>query len=164
MKIISEHISHKSEAGGVQLNLRNSEAVTAAFEDMQHRIRTDYPKTHLDGVLVQPMVPGGKEIILGGRQDPQFGPVILLGLGGIFVEILDQVVIRVAPIAPGDAREMIEQLRGAPILKGARGHRRSDVAALIEQRASEGSHECHETNYRSRSWRGFGAQTERHER
>lgn len=132
IKIIAEQISHKSDVGGVQLNLRNGSAVAAAFEDMLSRIHHAYPKAKLDGVLVQPMVTGGRELILGGRQDPQFGPVILLGLGGIFVEIFEEVVIRVAPITRHTAQEMVEKLRGYQILKGARGRKPSDIEAVIE--------------------------------
>lgn len=132
IKIVSEQISHKSDVGGVQLNLRNAEAVAAAFDDMMRRIHKAYPNAHTDGVLVQPMVTGGRELILGGRQDAHFGPVILLGLGGIFVEIFEEAVMRVAPISPQEAREMIEELRGYPILAGARGHKPADVHALSE--------------------------------
>ena len=82
--------------------------------------------------LVQPMVTGGQELILGGRQDPNFGPVVLIGLGGIFVEVLEEVSLRVAPITRQEAREMIDELRGAPILKGARGHKPSDIQAVSE--------------------------------
>jgi acyl-CoA synthetase (NDP forming) len=132
IKVISEQISHKSDVGGVQLNLRNGPAVEAAFEDMLKRIHQSYPEAKIDGVLVQPMVTGGQELILGGHQDPNFGPVVLIGLGGIFVEVLEEVSLRVAPITPKEAREMIDELRGAPILKGARGHKPSDLHAVSE--------------------------------
>jgi acetate---CoA ligase (ADP-forming) len=132
IKVISEQISHKSDVGGVQLNLRNAPAVEEAFDDMLSRIRSSYPEAKIDGVLVQPMVTGGQELILGGRQDPNFGPVVLIGLGGIFVEVLEEVSLRVAPITYREAREMIDELRGAPILKGARGHKPSDLQAVSE--------------------------------
>jgi acyl-CoA synthetase (NDP forming) len=132
IKVISEQISHKSDVGGVQLNLRNGPAVQEAFEDMLRRIHASYPEAKIDGVLVQPMVTGGQELILGGRQDPNFGPVVLIGLGGIFVEVLEEVSLRVAPITPREARQMIDELRGAPILKGARGHKPSDLQAVSE--------------------------------
>jgi acyl-CoA synthetase (NDP forming) len=132
IKVISEQISHKSDVGGVQLNLRNGPAVEAAFEDMLKRIHQSYPEAKIDGVLVQPMATGGQELILGGRQDPNFGPVVLIGLGGIFVEVLEEVSLRVAPITPKEAREMIDELRGAPILKGARGHKPSDLQSVSE--------------------------------
>jgi len=132
LKVISEQISHKSDVGGVQLNLRNGPAVEEAFEDMLQRLGQSYPEAVIDGVLVQPMVTGGQELILGGRQDPNFGPVVLIGLGGIFVEVLEEVALRVAPITHKEAAEMIDELRGAPILKGARGHKPSDLGAVIE--------------------------------
>ncbi len=132
IKVIAQQISHKSDVGGVQLNLRNAAAVREAFEDMLGRIRRAYPDVHLDGVLVQPMVTGGRELILGGRQDANFGPVVLVGLGGIFVEVFEEVALRVAPITPKEATEMIAQLRGAPILFGARGQKRSDIEAVVD--------------------------------
>jgi acetyltransferase len=132
IKIISEQISHKSDVGGVQLNLRSAEGVKAAFEDMTDRIHKAYPGARIDGVLVQSMVTGGRELILGGKQDPQFGPVALVGLGGIFVEILEEVQMRVAPVTEQEALEMIDRLRGVQILKGARGHVPSDINALVQ--------------------------------
>jgi acyl-CoA synthetase (NDP forming) len=132
IKIIAEQISHKSDVGGVQLNLRTPEALTIAFEDMMERIRKAYPDVKLDGVRVQPMVTGGRELILGGRQDPHFGPIILVGLGGIFVEIFEEVVVRVVPITQSEVMRMIENLRGYQILQGARGHMRSDIESVAE--------------------------------
>jgi len=131
IKVISEGISHKSDVGGVQLNLRNKEAVAAAFRDMTERIAQAYPEAEIEGVLVQPMATGGRELILGGRQDAQFGPVVLVGMGGVFVEIFEEVSLRVAPITRREARCMVEELRGAPILMGARGHKRSDIGAVV---------------------------------
>lgn len=132
IKVISEGISHKSDVGGVQLNLRNEEAVVEAFRDMTEGIQRAYPEARIDGVLVQPMAVGGRELILGGRQDAQFGPVVLVGMGGVFVEIFEEVALRVAPIGRREAVAMIEELRGAPILMGARGHRRSDIEAVTD--------------------------------
>ncbi len=131
IKIISDQISHKSDVGGVQLNLRNAPAVTAAFEDMMERITSAYPDAKLDGVLVQPMMTGGRELILGGRQDPQFGPVVMVGLGGIFVEIFEETAVRVAPISRREAEEMLYSLKGAQIMRGARGNKPLDVEAVI---------------------------------
>ncbi len=132
MKILSEQISHKSDAGGVRLNLQDENQVGRAYDQMLDHIRLNFPQAQLDGVLLQPMISGGKELILGGRQDPQFGPVIVLGMGGIFVEILEQVAMRVAPITMSDAWEMIDELRGAQILSGVRGEQPSDKKALVE--------------------------------
>jgi acetate---CoA ligase (ADP-forming) len=132
IKIVAEQISHKSDVGGVQLNLRNKSAVASAFEDMMTGIHTAYPDAKIDGVIVQPMVTGGRELILGGRHDPQFGSVVMLGLGGIFVEIFDESVVRVAPISRREALEMIQDLRGYQILAGARGHKASDIETLVD--------------------------------
>ena len=132
MKVISEHISHKSDAGGVQLNLRDRAGVFDAFQDMTLRIQKAFPDVKLDGVMVQPMAVGGRELILGGRQDKQFGPVILVGLGGIFVEIFEQASMRIAPVSRTEAMAIIEELNGAQILMGARGHKRSDIDAIVD--------------------------------
>jgi acetyltransferase len=132
IKIVAEQISHKSDVGGVQLNLRNGPAVAEAFEEMMERVHQVYPKAKMDGVLVQPMITGGRELILGGRQDPQFGPVVLVGLGGIFVEIFEESQVRVAPISQRAALEMIENLRGYQILAGARGHKPVDIVSVVE--------------------------------
>jgi len=132
MKVVSGDISHKSDVGGVQLNLRNRGAVNDAFEDMNSRIRSAFPDAKLDGVLLQAMAVGGRELILGGRQDKQFGPVILVGLGGIFVEIFEQATLRIAPISRKEAFAMIEELAGSQILMGARGEKRFDIEAIVD--------------------------------
>jgi len=106
--------------------------VAEAFQDMTERIRHAYPEARIDGVLVQPMAIGGHELILGGRQDAQFGPTVLAGMGGVFVEIFEEASLRVAPISRREALAMIKELRGAPILMGARGHKPSDVEAVVE--------------------------------
>jgi len=132
IKVIAEQISHKSDVGGVLLDLCDEPAVAEAFEDMLERISQAYPNAKIEGVLVQPMVTGGSELILGGQQDPNFGPVVLVGMGGIFVEVFEEVSLRIAPITRKEAGEMIDELRGAPILKGARGHKPADIQAVCE--------------------------------
>jgi acyl-CoA synthetase (NDP forming) len=132
MKVISEHISHKSDVGGVQLNLRNRSNVIEAFHDMNSSIQTAFPDAKLDGVMVQPMAIGGRELILGGRQDKQFGAVILVGMGGIFVEIFEQASMRIGPVSRRDAIAMIEELNGSQILMGARGQKRFDIDAIAD--------------------------------
>ncbi|MGD8347175.1 MAG: acetate--CoA ligase family protein [Lysobacterales bacterium] len=132
MKVISENISHKSDVGGVQLNLRNASSVSEAFADMNDRILRAFPDARIDSVMVQRMVVGGKELILGGRQDDQFGPVVLIGLGGIFVEIFEEAVLRVAPVTREEAYGMIDELKGAQILMGARGQKRFDIDAVVD--------------------------------
>lgn len=132
LKVIASQISHKTDAGGVRLSLKDSGEVRSAAEQMLERLRHAYPDAAIDGILVQPMAASGHELILGGRQDPQFGPLVLLGLGGIFVEIIEEAVLRVAPITPAEACEMLESLRGGRILKGARGQPPADLEALVE--------------------------------
>lgn len=132
MKIIAEKISHKSDAGGVELNLCDANAVAEAYERIMQRLRQAQPDLRPEGVLVQPMVNAGTELILGGRQDNQFGPVVLVGLGGIFVELFEDVAVRVAPVSRREAKEMIEGLRGAQVLLGARGRKRADIEAVVD--------------------------------
>jgi len=132
MKVISKEISHKSDVGGVQLNLRSEAGVAAAYRDMVQRIRQAYPEARIEGVLIQPMATGGRELIIGGRQDDQFGPVVMVGLGGIFVEIFGEVSLRVAPISRREATEMLDELRGIAMFKGARGSKPSDLDSVVE--------------------------------
>ncbi|MBT8360749.1 MAG: acetate--CoA ligase family protein, partial [Deltaproteobacteria bacterium] len=132
MKLISEDVLHKSDVGGVELNLRGGSTVEQAYDKMMARIHESYPKAKLDGVMIQPMVAGGRELIVGGRQDKQFGPVVLVGMGGIFVEIFEEATIRVAPISEREAKAMVDELKGAQILRGARGQERFDIDALVE--------------------------------
>ena len=132
MKIVARGVSHKSDVGGVKLNLQSEAAVLDCYEEMIRQILAIDPAANIEGVLLQPMIDEGREMILGGRQDPQFGPVVLVGLGGIFVEVFDETQVRVAPISRDVALEMVENLRGAQILKGARGEKPADIDALID--------------------------------
>ena len=113
LKVISSAITHKTEKGGVKIGLSNEEELKNAFREMQALVG-------FEGVLVQPMV-FGTEIIIGGKVDDQFGPTILFGLGGIFVEVLKEYSLRICPITRRDAREMIHEIRGYAVLAGARG-------------------------------------------
>jgi acetyltransferase len=132
IKVIAEAISHKSDIGGVQLNIRNATGAGTAFKVMMEKIHKVYPDAEIDGVLVQPMVNSGHEMIVGGRQDEQFGPVVVVGLGGIFVEVFKESEVRVAPITKKAALDMVESLRGYQILKGSRGHKPYDVDSLVD--------------------------------
>jgi len=125
LKINHPHISHKTDQGGILLDLNSAEAITEGFEAM----RAGIPSEHLE-VLVQPMIEKGREVILGGRQDAVFGPVLMFGLGGIFVEALGDVIWRVAPIHRHDARAMIDGIKGSKILGDIRGEKPSDLEAL----------------------------------
>ncbi len=132
MKLISEDVLHKSDVGGVELNLRDGTTVEQTYDKMMSRILKAYPQAELLGVMIQPMAARGRELIVGGRQDEQFGPVVLVGMGGIFVEIFEEATIRIAPISEREARAMVDELKGAQILKGARGQERYDIDALVE--------------------------------
>jgi acyl-CoA synthetase (NDP forming) len=131
LKIVSPEITHKTEVGGVMLDVPASEA-GAAYDRLVARVKERVPNAKLDGVLISPMVRGGTEMILGVQNDPVFGPVVMLGLGGIFVEVLRDVTFRIAPFGVEEARNMIAELRGAAILKGARGQPPADTDALAQ--------------------------------
>jgi acyl-CoA synthetase (NDP forming) len=130
LKIISRDISHKSDVGGVKLDLKTPEEVAAAFDEMVASVKQAAPNAAIEGVSVQQMARPGVEVIVGISQDPQFGPVLMFGLGGIFVEVLKDVAFRIVPITPRDARQMVREIKGYPVLEGIRGQEPADVAAL----------------------------------
>ena len=132
MKIVSPQITHKTEAGGVALHVAQADEAQAAFERIMHNARQYNAQAELQGVSVQEMVQGGRETIVGMTSDPQFGPGIVFGLGGIFVEVLHDTVLRVPPLDADEAREMIDALQGAAILKGARGQKPADLSAIVD--------------------------------
>ena len=131
MKISSPDIAHKTEAGGVRLNVAPAEA-PVVFEEIvasANRYRAD---ARIDGVLVQEMAPPGIEMMLGVSRDPVFGPIVVAALGGIHVEVLGDVAYRVAPIGRDEARRMLDELRGRKLLDGVRGALPSDTDALCD--------------------------------
>jgi acetyl coenzyme A synthetase (ADP forming)-like protein len=130
LKLASRTIVHKTEIGAVRLNLENEAAVRQAFVEIQQRLAGDNQLDAMDGVLVQPMISGGVEVMVGVTQDPLFGPLIGFGLGGIHVEILKDVCFRVTPITDRDAAEMVRSIKGYPLLEGYRGHLAADIAAI----------------------------------
>ncbi|MGE0715888.1 MAG: acetate--CoA ligase family protein [Alphaproteobacteria bacterium] len=132
LKVASPDIAHKTEVGGVTLGLADPDAAAAAFDAMMARVRERAPAARIEGALASPMVTDGVECILGVSVDPAFGPVVLFGLGGIFVEVLKDVAVRVAPFGVDTATEMIREVRGFPLLDGARGRPKADVVALAE--------------------------------
>jgi acetyltransferase len=132
MKIVSPQIPHKTEAGGVALHVAQADEARAAFARLMHNARQYNAQAELHGVLVQEMVQGGRETIVGMTSDPQFGPGIVFGLGGIFVEVLHDTVLRVPPLDADEAREMIDALQGAAMLKGARGQKPADLDAIAD--------------------------------
>jgi acetate---CoA ligase (ADP-forming) len=131
MKACGPGILHKSDAGLVRVGVAVDEAA-AVFRELESAARAHAGEGGYEGVLVQPMVSGGEEVIVGFSQDVQFGPVVLFGLGGIFVEVLKDVSLRVAPLTRRDAEEMIREVRAFPLLDGARGRPKADIEALIE--------------------------------
>jgi acyl-CoA synthetase (NDP forming) len=130
LKIVSPDITHKSDIGGVKLNLGTPDEVKAAFDEIVAAAKKAQPDAKVDGVSVQKMARPGIEVIMGMSQDAQFGPVLMFGLGGILVEVLKDVSFRLVPITPRDARQMIQEIKGRPLLEGYRGQEPADVEAL----------------------------------
>jgi 4-hydroxybutyryl-CoA synthetase (ADP-forming) len=132
MKIVSPQIIHKSDAGGVKIGLNNIQEVKNSYNDIIQNTRKYNKDALINGVLIQEMVGSGKETIIGAKRDPLFGPLLMFGLGGIYVEVLKDVTFRIAPITEQDATEMIESIRSIKLLKGARGAKPSDLKAVRE--------------------------------
>lgn len=130
LKIVSEQITHKSDVGGVVLNVEDADAVRAAFGKITKAGKKADANAQIDGVSVQRMAEPGVEVITGMTMDPQFGPVLMFGLGGVLVEVLKDVAFRVVPITRRDAGQMIREIQGFPILEGHRGAEPSNIAAL----------------------------------
>ena len=130
VKLVSRHLVHKTELGGVRLNVEDEAATRQAFADIRERLTKDKNLDAMEGVLVQPMISGGVEVMIGMTQDRVFGPLVAFGLGGIHVEILGDVCFRVTPLTDRDAAEMVREIKGSRLLEGYRGHPAADVAAL----------------------------------
>ena len=132
LKIVSPDIIHKSDAGGVKVNLKNATDVEAAFKTIMDNAKKYKADAKIVGVIVQEMAPQGTEVIIGAIKDPQFGQTLMFGLGGIFVELLKDVNFRIAPITVQDAKEMITQLKAFPLLNGYRGAKPADIDTLTK--------------------------------
>jgi acetyltransferase len=132
LKIVSPDILHKSDAGGVRVNLRTPEAVREAFRTIMTNAKKYKADADIHGILVYEMAPQGTEVICGSTCDPQFGPTVMFGLGGIFVEVLKDVTFRVAPISPRCGQIMISEIRCYPMLEGVRGDKRRDQGAVAQ--------------------------------
>ncbi|TVM33728.1 acetate--CoA ligase family protein [Oceanidesulfovibrio marinus] len=132
MKIASADIAHKSDMGGVALNIKSADEAREAFERIMGNARTHAPDARVDGVYIQKMLPPGVEVIIGVNSDPQFGPAVLVGLGGIFVEIFRDTSLRPAPFGKDEARRMLKRLKAFPLFNGYRGQEALDVEALAE--------------------------------
>ena len=143
MKLVSTDIPHKSEIGGVLLGVVDETAARDGYDTLIERATAAQPDAKVDGVVIAPMISGGVEIILGVKVDPAFGPVVLFGLGGIFVELLQDVTQRLAPFGVEEAHEMMREVKGFPLLDGARGAPPADTDALAEalSKLSQFAHE-----------------------
>ncbi|MCS7385898.1 MAG: acetate--CoA ligase family protein [archaeon GB-1867-005] len=131
-KIVSPDVIHKSDVGGVILNIKDDDDAKKAYKQILENVKKHVPDARIVGVFVQEMAPQGLEVIVGAIKDPQFGPTIMFGLGGIFVEILKDVTFRIAPVTREDAEEMIKEIKGYPLLKGYRGKPPADEKAIID--------------------------------
>ncbi len=132
MKVVASKIVHKVDVQGVKLHIETPEEAAAAFEQISDSVTRQMPEVDMEGVLVQKMIPEGQEVILGLKHDPAFGPVLLFGLGGIFVEIFQDVSFRIAPVGPKGIRNMIKHVKSYPLLSGARGRAPKDIDAIID--------------------------------
>jgi acetate---CoA ligase (ADP-forming) len=132
LKVLSPDIAHKSEAGGVVLNLRNAAEVARGYDAMMARVPERAPNARLEGALVARMIEGGIETVIGTKRDSVFGPVVMFGLGGVYVEVLKDVTLRLAPVDQATAKDMIRAIKGYPLLAGARGRPPADLDALAD--------------------------------
>jgi acetate---CoA ligase (ADP-forming) subunit beta len=130
LKVVSPDIAHKSDAGGVVLNLNSADDVRASYDAIVASCTKHVPGARITGVAVQHMAPQGTEVIVGMTTDPQFGPVMMFGLGGIMVEVLKDVSFRLVPLKERDAGQMIDEIKGRPVLAGVRGQPPADIDAL----------------------------------
>ncbi len=130
LKIISDEISHKTDVGGVKVGIRNDQALSLAYDEIMENAKTH--EARIKGILVQKMARKGVELIVGGKRDPQFGHMIILGMGGVYVEIFRDISARLCPISERDVEEMIEELKSHPIIEGARGRKGISVEGLKE--------------------------------
>jgi acetyl-CoA synthetase (ADP-forming) len=132
LKIVSRDVLHKTEAGGVLLDVNSKEQVENGYDQIIDKVHAYNENAQISGVLVQHMAPKGVEVIVGGLRDSQFGPTVLFGLGGIFVEVLKDASFRVAPLSDLDTRQMIREIRAYSILQGVRGQPAADEEAITQ--------------------------------
>lgn len=130
LKVVADEITHKTDVGGVELGIADADELRAAAARIHNAAAAAAPGVSPEGLSVQPMAAPGTEVILGITQDQQFGPVLMFGLGGVFVEVLKDVAFRVVPLEPRDAHEMIREIQGFAVLEGFRGSAPADLAAL----------------------------------
>jgi acyl-CoA synthetase (NDP forming) len=130
LKIVSADVLHKTDAGGVKLGLKTAVQVGKAWDEIMKSVKKAFPGAKIEGVSVQPMAKPGVEVIIGMSKDAQFGPVLMFGLGGIFVEIIKDVSFRIVPLLKRDAKEMVREIKGFPLLNGYRGSEPVDIENL----------------------------------
>jgi acyl-CoA synthetase (NDP forming) len=130
LKIASPDISHKSDAGGVKVGLKNKDDVASAYKEIMASVKQKFPEAKIEGVSVQNMARPGTEVIIGMTKDAQFGPVLMFGLGGVWVEVLKDVAFRIVPLTRRDASDMIKEIKGARLLEGYRGSEPANIAIL----------------------------------
>jgi len=130
LKIVSPQIIHKTDVGGVVLNIRDEKELVAAYDQLLVEIKRRVPSAEIVGVMLERMMPPSIEIIMGGIRDHQFGPAVMLGMGGIFAEVYNDVTFRVAPIDRNDALRMMGELKGSKVLRGARGSPPADAESI----------------------------------
>jgi len=130
LKIESPDVSHKTDVGGVRLALSSADEVARAFVEVVRSVETSRPDARIEGVCIEECVTGGVEVIVGMERDPVFGPVVIFGLGGVFVEVLDDVSVRAAPVSDADVGEMLKEIKGWKVLQGYRSSGPADIAAL----------------------------------
>jgi acyl-CoA synthetase (NDP forming) len=130
LKVSSSDITHKSDAGGVKVGLKSDQEVAAAYNAIMASCREQFPAAVIEGVTVQNMAPPGLEVIVGMATDPQFGPVLMFGLGGVWVEVLKDVSFKIVPLSESDARSATKEIRAARLLEGFRGSAPVDTSAL----------------------------------
>jgi len=131
LKIVSPQVLHKSDAGGVLINIKDEKGLREGYNTILKNVKRNVPDAEITGILIQEMAPSGTEVIVGSTNDPTFGPTIMFGLGGIFVEILKDVSFRLAPISRTDAEEMVKEIKAYKILEGARGMPRADQETIV---------------------------------
>jgi acetyltransferase len=132
VKLLSRDASHNSDVGGVHLNIQNHKKLAQAISDMKKAFKKITPQPTIDGFLIQKMAAEGVECFVGGRQDPVFGPIVIAGLGGIFLEIFNDTAIRLAPVTKKEAMDMLKNLQAYPVLQGARGKIKADIEAFAD--------------------------------
>jgi acetyltransferase len=132
MKILSPDILHKSDVGGIRLNLTSAEAVQQEYDKLLKDVRGKLPEARIDGVLIEQTAARGQELIVGMKRDPGFGPLLMFGLGGIYVELFKDIAFRIAPVSADDALQMIYETRAGRLLTGFRGQAKADLAAVVD--------------------------------